>query len=367
MIFISSSSAYRNRNPTLHPRLGHTIVHPFLRHAIRKHCDFGDFVPKPLGRFSEKSFYEVLGQNKYPPSSSHCPSSFVDQNLESTVTQMKIILEITSSLKKLEVEAEAEAEAKDVVIEVENKLESENFADGLRGNKTHHPQDVDLVEQRSNEQSATVGSEMFDLVLLCNAEKSESALREALRSGSSKNVHQNGESKGSNGGKAHCKKQRGGGLRTLLTLCAQAVADNNQRSANELLKQIRHYSSPMGAWDAKNGPLFLDVCPFVKISIFFSRKTVMHVAEKATRLHITDFGILYGFPVAWPHHTKPLSSRPGGPPKLRITEIDFDYCLLSTLSRLSASANSGAETLAEFSSPCCEQLLKCRDLLCLER
>lgn len=47
----------------------------------------------------------------------------------------------------------------------------------------------------------------------------------------------------------------------------------------------------------------------------------MNVSEKATRLHIIDFGILYGF--QWPCLIERLSSRPGGPPKLRITGIDL--------------------------------------------
>ena len=35
-------------------------------------------------------------------------------------------------------------------------------------------------------------------------------------------------------------------LWTLLTQCAQAVANYDQRNANELLKQIRQHSSPFG-------------------------------------------------------------------------------------------------------------------------
>ncbi|CAK9135630.1 unnamed protein product [Ilex paraguariensis] len=44
--------------------------------------------------------------------------------------------------------------------------------------------------------------------------------------------------------------------------------------------------------------LFLAACPFRKISNLFSNKTIMNVAKNATRLHIIDFGVLYGF--QWP-------------------------------------------------------------------
>uniref|UniRef100_A0A5B6ZII5 Uncharacterized protein n=1 Tax=Davidia involucrata TaxID=16924 RepID=A0A5B6ZII5_DAVIN len=259
-------------------------------------------------------------------------------------------------------------EAKSVVVKVEKNYESDYSPDGSRGKKNPHPKDLDLEERRSNKQSAvstetTVSSEMFDMVLLCNGGRGDSALREALQNGASKNMQQNNQSKGPNGSKARGKKQRGKkkvvDLRTLLTLCAQAVAADDRRIANELLKQIRQHSSPTGdgmqrmahyfadglearmagfgtqihraliTWPTsaatilKAYHLFLAACPFKKLSNFFSNKTIMHVAEKATRLHIIDFGILYGF--QWPCLIQRLSSRPGGPPKLRITGIDLPH------------------------------------------
>ncbi|KAK3232138.1 hypothetical protein Dsin_004019 [Dipteronia sinensis] len=202
---------------------------------------------------------------------------------------------------------------------------------------------------------------MFDMVLL-NCGQSESALREALQNETSKNANQNKQSKGSNySGKARGRK-RGGkkdvvDLRNLLTLCAQAVSANDQRNANALLTKIRLHSSLTGdgmqrmaqcfadgleARLAGSGTqiytslitqrtsagnflkahhLFLAACPFKKLSNFFSNKTIMNLSEKATTLHIVDFGIMYGF--QWPCLIQRLSSRPGGPPKLRITGIDL--------------------------------------------
>jgi hypothetical protein len=43
--------------------------------------------------------------------------------------------------------------------------------------------------------------------------------------------------------------------------------------------------------------------------------------KNESSVHIIDFGICYGF--QWPCLIKKLSSRPGGPPKLRITGIDL--------------------------------------------
>ncbi|KAJ4719900.1 Scarecrow-like protein [Melia azedarach] len=259
---------------------------------------------------------------------------------------------------------ELKEEPKNVVVKTGKRPVKEYSPDGSRGRKNRHPEDADLESGRSNKQltvytESAVSEEMFDMVLL-NCGQSESVLREALQNGTSKNVQQNKQSKGSNGGRRG-RKQGGKkdvvDLRTLLTLCAQAVAANDRRNACELLKQIRQHSSTTGdgmqrmaqcfadglearlagagtqiytalitkhtsAADVlKAYHLFLAACPFRKLSNFFSNKTIMNLAEKATRLHIIDFGIMYGF--QWPCLIQRLSSRPGGPPKLRITGIDL--------------------------------------------
>ncbi|CAK7325710.1 unnamed protein product [Dovyalis caffra] len=256
-------------------------------------------------------------------------------------------------------------DAKDVLAMAEEKRENENSTDGLRRKKNPHPDELALEGGRSNKQSAvysesTASPEDFDMVLL-NCGRDESAIRAALHNRESKVVPQNGQAKGSNGGKARGKRQGGKrnvvDLRTLLTLCAQAVAADDRRSANDLLKQIRQNAPPTGdamqrlanvfadgleARLAGSGTqiykaliskptsaadvlkayhMFLAACPFRKLSNFFSNKTTMNIAENATRVHIVDFGIMYGF--QWPCLIQRLSSRPGGPPKLRITGIDL--------------------------------------------
>ncbi|CAH9129172.1 unnamed protein product [Cuscuta epithymum] len=147
-------------------------------------------------------------------------------------------------------------------------------------------------------------------------------------------------------------------LSGLLTLCAQSVAIYDSGTANETLKKIRLHSSPYGtgtermafyianALEARlNGTatslyqlshhfnkisaadtlkaykMFINACPFNVVSTMMANKRIMKLAARASRLHIIDFGILYGF--QWPSLIQGLSMRRGGPPTLRITGIDF--------------------------------------------
>ncbi|KAJ0962449.1 hypothetical protein J5N97_030277 [Dioscorea zingiberensis] len=213
------------------------------------------------------------------------------------------------------------------------------------------------------------------------------ALREALQSGTSKNL-QNSQAKGSVSGKARGKKQNKKevvDLRTLLIHCAQAVAADDRRTANELLKQIRHHSSPFGdgsqrlaqcfadglearlagtgsqiyqslvakrtsATDIlKAYQLYLAACPFKKITHFLSNQTILNVAEKASRVHIIDFGIYFGF--QWPCLIQRLSSRPGGPPMLRITGIDVPQPGFRPTERIEETGRRLANYASSFRVP----------------
>ena len=250
-----------------------------------------------------------------------------------------------------------------VVDKVKKKHADEYFRDGWRGKKKSHPWDLESKEKRSSKQAAfyngiTVTSEMFDRVLLCGPEEDEDALRETWQNETTKTLQQNGQSKGS--GKSHGRTKGGKkdlvDFRSLLTLCAQAVAADDRTSANKQLRQIRQHASSMGdgmqrlahyfanslearlsgsgaqmykaittkpsaANVLKIYHLLIVVSPYVKVTNFFSNKSIAEVAEKSERLHVIDFGILYGF--SWPSLIQRLSSRPGGPPKLRITGIDL--------------------------------------------
>ncbi|KAK4492060.1 hypothetical protein RD792_002854 [Penstemon davidsonii] len=146
-------------------------------------------------------------------------------------------------------------------------------------------------------------------------------------------------------------------LRSLLTRCAQAVSSFNTSTAEELLKQIRQYSSAYGdpnerlahsfanALEArmagtgsalytacatrritasellKSYQTYVTSCPFKRMSNICANKTIAKFTKDADRIHIIDFGILYGF--QWPCIIHGISLRPGGPPKLKITGIDY--------------------------------------------
>ncbi|KAF5744595.1 scarecrow-like protein 11 [Tripterygium wilfordii] len=140
-------------------------------------------------------------------------------------------------------------------------------------------------------------------------------------------------------------------LWTPLTQCAQAVASFNQRTAYDLLKHIRLHSSPYGDGDQRlahyfaNGlearldgrhttnykasaaeiikayKAYVSISPFRRMSNFFANRTIAKVAANTTRLHIIDFGISYG--IQWPCFIQRMSTRPGGPPRIRITGIDL--------------------------------------------
>ncbi|GAV78282.1 GRAS domain-containing protein, partial [Cephalotus follicularis] len=244
-------------------------------------------------------------------------------------------------------------------------------SNGLRGRKNHQREDSDYLEQgRSNKHSASSLTEwqeldMFDEVLLSKSGRDEPLscpVHELARKKAIEKSQQKGQLKGSNGRSMRAKKQGGSegevvDLPYLLTQCAQAVSSSDQRVANELLKQIRQHSSPFGDGTQRmahyfakalevrlNGistplhypfvssttsaadllkayQLYISACPFRRMSNFFTNRTIMKLAEQETRIHIIDFGILYGF--QWPCFIQKISKRPGGPPKIRITGIEF--------------------------------------------
>lgn len=146
-------------------------------------------------------------------------------------------------------------------------------------------------------------------------------------------------------------------LRDLLSRCAHAVATYNIATSRELLKKIKQHSSLYGdaterladsfanALDARMagiGPnmyaaltakkasaaeilkaylTYVTICPFQRMSNIFANKSIARFTTSAPRIHIIDFGVLYGF--QWPCIIHGLSLRPGGPPRLRITGIDL--------------------------------------------
>ncbi|KAK8598497.1 hypothetical protein V6N13_094466 [Hibiscus sabdariffa] len=279
---------------------------------------------------AEKSFYEALG-HQYPLPTDPLPP-FTDQSC------------LVDSLERTSLFPDLQGETPIVTMS--------------KGRKNYQRDGCDELEQgRSSKQSAisledSEQSEMFDQVLLCKGE-SEDSPRCSLKASSL----QNGQLKGTTRRKKNGKKSEVVDLWSLLTQCAQAVAINDPRTAHEVLKQIGRNVSETGDGTQRLAHYFADAlktrlagkgapsysplvsnrtsaadilkaygvyvlaCPFKKMVNFYANKKIMEVAEKATTLHIVDFGICYGF--QWPCLIQRLSARADGPPKLRITGVEF--------------------------------------------
>ncbi|KAI3750073.1 hypothetical protein L2E82_20697 [Cichorium intybus] len=174
-------------------------------------------------------------------------------------------------------------------------------------------------------------------------------------------------------------------LKSLLTQCAEAVSSNNIVRVETFLKNIRNHSSPRGdseerlahyfanALEArfsgtgmdlytnlasskittsdivKAYQVYVSTCPFKKMSNIYANKMIGNLARGSPRLHIIDFGILYGF--QWPCLIQGLSARPGGPPSLRITGIDFPQSGFRPAERVEETGQRLADYCKRFNVP----------------
>ncbi|GFQ08639.1 scarecrow-like protein 14 [Phtheirospermum japonicum] len=234
--------------------------------------------------------------------------------------------------------------------------------------KKRSQEDSGLSEyNRSNKQLAnnvdeSERLEMYDDVLICSISDrpmqicGETAWRKEKKS--QRNEQSKGEpNRGRGGKKKNIIVKEIIDLRSLLMQCAQAVENFDNKTLNDLMLEIRQHSSPKGdsmervahyfanAIDAhltgtgtelyaslnskrisaieilKAYKMFVIACPFQHMSNIMANRTIGNLASRATALHVIDFGILYG--CQWPCLIHALSRRPGGPPKFRITGIDF--------------------------------------------
>ncbi|KAI4368844.1 hypothetical protein MLD38_017356 [Melastoma candidum] len=230
----------------------------------------------------------------------------------------------------------------------------------------NHARDGSWVEEgRARKQTAVTGdesgiSDMFDKVLLDDSQ----ALSNESSCESPKNSRSSGKRRTSKGNKVRVKKQTSKStnvdLRSLLALCAEAVNGHDLRTAHELLKQIRENSCPTGDGSERlahyfaNGleariagneggagvfftstmfkktsaadmlkayHAYITACPFMKLPILFACHMISQLAVNAEVVHIIDFGMAFGF--HWPIIIQKLSEHPTGPPKLRMTGIEY--------------------------------------------
>ncbi|KAK7272061.1 hypothetical protein RJT34_28435 [Clitoria ternatea] len=222
-------------------------------------------------------------------------------------------------------------------------------------------------------------SELFDKVLLGTG----------LGKGAPPNTNDESNSCISGVGKSLAQKQYNDeqvvDLRTLLMLCAQAIASDDRSLANQLVKQIKQHSSPMGdgtqrlahyfgnSLEARlNGTgfqlyralsskrisaaemvkayrMYASVCPFEKLAITFTNNSIWNLAKEAETLHIIDFGVGYGF--KWPALIDRISKREGGPPKLRITGIEMPQLGFNPEERMHEAGRRLASYCKRFNVP----------------
>ncbi|KAL3720064.1 hypothetical protein ACJRO7_004972 [Eucalyptus globulus] len=272
---------------------------------------------------------------------------------------------------------------------------------GIRGKKNHQREDSEFEDERSNKQTAvyvddidTELSQMMDKMLLLKIKgrSRDSNTDESSEKEVNESLQQSRRTQAADGGKFHditptptSNVTEMVDLRTLLILCAQAVSSDDRRTADDYLKQIRQHASPFGDGSQRLAHYFANglearlggtgsqiyaapgskktsavdilkahhlcrmACPFQKMAIVFANYMIMDLAEKATTLHIIDFGILYGF--QWPVVIFFLSRRTGGPPKLRITGIEFPQRGFRPAERVQVTGRHLAKLCKQFNVP----------------
>ncbi|CAO2824983.1 unnamed protein product [Amaranthus hypochondriacus] len=331
---------------------------------------------------TEKSLYDVIGESypyPYPPSS----DSTLNQNPESpdATSSTKSLSSLDSNLSFNQPELDPFVNVDDFVqsfLELNPQPSFEDVEDGLvsdiavtklsssppskkeksikgiRRKKSRQRDEGDeggrtrrnKIQAFSNEEYDEM--DQYDDVLLCSEYNVNSCFSPPNKEGD--------RSRKSRGKKQNIKVDEVD-LRSVLIQCAQAVMSFDQRTANELLKQIRLHSSPYGdsiqrlAHHVANGlearlagtgstvsanisdmqisssdflkayKRYVSAIPFKRMNFYVANTAIYKLAEKATKIHIIDFGVFLG--LQWPCLIQKLSKRENGPPKVRITGIDL--------------------------------------------
>ncbi|KAJ4805005.1 GRAS transcription factor [Rhynchospora pubera] len=248
-----------------------------------------------------------------------------------------------------------DTEHKKKISEIE--LEEENVH-GLVGKpktrKSSSDENLNILEGRNSKMpmfstEEITRDEMYDKVLLYHGE--ESVKEEISRLQEIRKCQVN----------PHCNQKQNLeeniDLESLLVQCSEAVALGNCKVAEEIIKVLRKHASPVGSGTQRLACILTDglearlagtgsesyrrlvnrqistrevlkayhmnitASPLLRISYCFANDYICKVAEDASRIHIIDFGITFGF--QWPPLIQALAKRRGGVPKLRITGIDL--------------------------------------------
>jgi GRAS domain family len=339
----------------------------------------------------EKPFYDIIGE-KYPPlpnnqlafsqpntnhflstsisddpiiSNSISTSLTQDSRIESSLTKefqrgveegMKFLPTIHNLAVDLQVSSlslNMTHKRNDKPTETELKEDNVHGSERCKAKGSSTDADLNILEERNSKMPVlyteeTIRDEMFDKVLLDHGE--EYAREEISRLQEIMKFEANHQFT-----KKEDKKDNVD-LESLLIQCSEAVARNDRKIAEELIKEIRKQASPFGngaqrfaciltdgleARLASTGSesyhrlvdrrisarevlkayhMYMTASPLLRVAYYFANEYICKVAENASKIHIIDLGITFGF--QWPPLIQALAKRKGSAPKLRITGID---------------------------------------------
>ncbi|KAK1355520.1 scarecrow-like protein 30 [Heracleum sosnowskyi] len=262
-------------------------------------------------------------------------------------------------------------------------VQSENYSLNASKGKKHYLEESTntndcLQETQSNKQLARYSEEIIDLsdmldkVSLCPDYNTTWRTEESVLKVSRDRFPQD-------------KRRPLVNLKRLLNQCALSVSSGNDVVAKQTLNMIRKQASPNGdgtqrlahyisnAIEARihgtGATLYADCCmtgtsfadtlkayqsyftavPFQRMSNIFANKAIYRQTMGATKLHIIDFGISYGF--QWPCIIQAFSCQPGGSPYLRITGIDFPEPGFQPLKRVEKTGSCLSNYCKRFNIP----------------
>jgi GRAS domain family len=236
------------------------------------------------------------------------------------------------------------------------KLKEDNVhgSERRKGKKSSSDADLSLLEGRNSKMPVffteeTIRDEMFDKILLYHGEEYAreeiSHLQEIMKCEAKQQFTKKED------------KEDNVDLESLLIQCSEAVAHNDRKIAETMIKEIRKQASPVGngaqrfasiltdgleARLAGTGSesyhqlvdrristrevlkayhMYITASPLLRVAYYFANEYICKVAENASKIHIIDLGISFGF--QWPPLIQSLAKWKGGAPKLRITGIDL--------------------------------------------
>ncbi|KAJ4803384.1 GRAS transcription factor [Rhynchospora pubera] len=174
-------------------------------------------------------------------------------------------------------------------------------------------------------------------------------------------------------------------LSALLISCAEAISINDIKMASELTKKIRKHASPIGdgiqrlacvfvlgleARLASTGSAILRrfltmrlssndslkaydmiarTSSVFRVPYHFANKSILAATGTASKIHIVDFGIGFGF--QWPSLIQALAKTKDEPSRLRITGVDFPQPGFHPDERIKLTGKRLADYARDFGVP----------------